>query len=130
MNSDAKKMYLEYDCSTFLMESEGVYETYKAFNTTREQEKEWAAEKLITVIDDLRNRFNIADLVGAFRLINQIKQYENVPVLFELLQTNRGSMKDEDFSRCCVKFIKWVEKLNEHGYDGMEIIAEVKCFLE
>lgn len=70
--SDAKQLFLTFDGNHFMMEREGVYETYKAYNIPKETEREWLTE----LRDEHRIAFEqAADVVT---LVRHFEAYGNV----------------------------------------------------
>lgn len=77
MNERAKELYTIYDGSTFHMGREGVYDEYKRYNVSLEQEAEWRAELVALWI----SRLSPHDFEPVFRLWQLCAKEALLPLL-------------------------------------------------
>jgi hypothetical protein len=79
----AKKLFFDFACNYYYMRHDGVYEEYKKFNITEEQEKDWRRE----YIEFWINKLSIEDTFPLRRLIDANAQ-ELIPALVNV--SNNG----------------------------------------
>lgn len=126
---EAKSMYFNYGCSKFKMDADGVLETYKAFNISKDQEQLWATEKLEETLDQMREALDYTTLRKVMELIGKTHRFEFVETVYDVLELHRGSIDGYSFSKLCSKFISEVERMKDKGYDGEEYIKKAEIFI-
>ncbi len=123
MNEKAKKMYIDFGCSKFQMDREGVLEEYEKYNISKFQENIWAEEVLTQRINFMRNiGIGLAALGKAFKLIRQTRSFASINTIYNILRDRRNDYTDIEFNKFVNKFIEEVKTTEEKGFDGTKII--------
>lgn len=78
----AKQMFLEYACNIFFMAHDGVYEEYKSFGISQEQETDWRREFVSFWVE----RLSTDDFTAVNQLSNA-RAFEALPELMQVADT-------------------------------------------
>ena len=123
MNEKAKKMYIDFGCSKFQMDREGVLEEYEKYNISKFQENIWAEEVLTQHINFMRNiGIGLATLGKTFKLIRQTRSFANINTIYNILRDRRNDYTNVEFNKFVNKFIEEVKTTEKKGFDGAKII--------